>query len=106
MTRAGLEPATLALKVRCSTTELPGHNSEHRILPDVMRPNWFAAQRVVEQTRARGAYPRRCALWPRPRSASRPNAARTLELGPDRVRFYAPSSARIFLRRRSPYSGP
>jgi hypothetical protein len=25
VTRAGLEPATTGLKVRCSTTELPGH---------------------------------------------------------------------------------
>ena len=37
VTRAGLEPATLALKVRCSTTELPGHASKHGILPDVSR---------------------------------------------------------------------
>ena len=34
MTGAGIEPAARALKVRCSTTELPGRGSKHEILPE------------------------------------------------------------------------
>ena len=34
MTGAGIEPAARALKVRCSTTELPGPGSKHGILSE------------------------------------------------------------------------
>ena len=38
VTGAGIEPAARALKVRCSTTELPGRGSKLRILSERVVP--------------------------------------------------------------------